>query len=56
MFNHIDNCLKDLYQRDRDAPTNVEANEAINQYLLPDYHTKLGAKLDMANSVNRLYR
>ena len=56
MYDDIDDHLKDLCQRDRDVPTDEEANEAINKYLLPDYYTKLGAKLNMANSVESLYR
>ena len=57
MYDDIDNHLKDLcQQRDRDVPTAKEASEAINKYPLPDYFTKLGAKLNMANSVESLYR
>ena len=57
MYDDIDDHLKELCrQRDRDVPTDEEANEAINKYPLTDHYTKLGAKLNMANSVECLYR
>ncbi len=56
MYNYIDDHLNELFQSERDMPTDEEANEAINVYPLPDYYTKIDAKLDMANSIERLYR
>jgi hypothetical protein len=56
MYQHIDDHLRKFCQSERDMPTEEEANEAINVYPLPDYYTDVGAKLDMANSIERLYR
>mgnify|MGYP002803811972 CR=1 FL=1 len=55
IYDDIDSHLKNLcQQRDRDAPMHEESNEACNKYQIPNYYTKLGAQLDMANSIRKL--
>lgn len=56
MYQSVDDNLRELCQADRDGPTEEEINEEVNEYPLPKYLTDENAKLDMGNSVNRLFR